>query len=111
MLLLNTHYLLLWCHPTWMLPSKTLFIYLGTIYILCAIYLNIIEIYVYFNKFGPIACYLAHKEIPSICINLLFCIFYTSCCLERHFGNKYSLKTMSITNVLVFFCPTQIREN
>jgi len=39
----------------------TLFIYFDTIYILCAIYLNIIEIYVYLNKIGSIACYLAHE--------------------------------------------------
>jgi len=37
-----------------------LFIYFDTMYILCAIYLNI-EMYVYLNKLGPIACYLAHK--------------------------------------------------
>jgi len=34
----------------------------GTIYyILYAMYLNIIEIYVYLNKLGSIACYLAYK--------------------------------------------------
>jgi len=40
-------------------------------YIFCTIYLNIIEIYVYLNKLGSIACYLAQKQIPLICINLL----------------------------------------
>jgi len=30
-------------------------------YILCAIYLNIIETYAYLNKLGSIFCYLAHK--------------------------------------------------
>jgi len=72
-------------------------------YILCAIYLNIIEIYLYLNKLESIACYLAHKETPLISINLSFCIFYTSRCLKRYFGNKYSLKIMSIINVLLFF--------
>jgi len=52
-----------------------LFIYFSTIDILCAIYLNIIEIYLYLNKLGSIACYLAHKEIPLICINLLILHF------------------------------------
>jgi len=37
-------------------------------------YLNIIERYVYLNKFGSIACYLAHKETPLICINFAFSI-------------------------------------
>jgi len=38
-----------------------LFIYFGPIYILCKIYLNIIEIYVYLNKLKSIVCYQAHK--------------------------------------------------
>jgi len=36
-------------------------IYLFWYNIYSAIYLNIIEIYVYLNKLGSIACYLAHK--------------------------------------------------
>jgi len=43
----------------------------GTIYNLCAIYLNVIEIYVYLNKLESIVCYLVHKSIPVIYINLL----------------------------------------
>jgi len=35
--------------------------YYGEKYILCAICLDIIEIYVYSNILGSIACYLAHK--------------------------------------------------
>jgi len=33
----------------------------GTIYNLCAIYLNVIEIYVYLNKLESIVCFLADK--------------------------------------------------
>jgi len=40
---------------------RYLFILVQYIFILCAIYLNIIEISVYLNKLGLIACYLAHK--------------------------------------------------
>jgi len=32
-------------------------------------------IYVYLNKLGSIACYLAYKQIPLICINLLILHF------------------------------------
>jgi len=37
-----------------------LFIYLRTIYSLCAINFNIAEIYVYLTKLGSIVSYLAH---------------------------------------------------
>jgi len=39
-------------------------------------YLNIIEKIYNLNKFGSIACSLAHKKIPLICINLLIFAFY-----------------------------------
>jgi len=38
-----------------------IYLFWYNIFILCAIYLNTIEIYVYLNKFGSLAYYLAHK--------------------------------------------------
>jgi len=38
-----------------------IYLFWYNIYIVCAIYLNIIEINVYLNELGSIFCYLAHK--------------------------------------------------
>jgi len=93
-----------------MLPSQLAAICLFfTIYILLRINFTIIEIYLYLKKLESIACYLAHKWILLICINLKILHVLYFLLFEKIFVNKYSLKINSDNNLITVFVPNQMK--